>query len=96
MKRLADSTPAILNVVSQSLARSLALGFDLAALEGTGTPPEPRGLKSVSGIQTVSMGTNGAIPTNLDPFADAIGLLETANARGGAQLSCTLEPGARF
>lgn len=30
------------------------------------------------------MGANGSIPTNLDPFADAIGLLETANARAGA------------
>jgi HK97 family phage major capsid protein len=40
--------------------------------EGSGTPPEIRGLKNVSGIGTVSMGTNGAALANLDVFADAI------------------------
>lgn len=79
-----DSEPAILDVVGQSLIRSIALKFDLGAFEGSGTPPEIRGLLNVSGIQTVSMGTNGAAPTNLDPFADAISALEAENAEASA------------
>lgn len=83
---ITDSEPAILQTVAQSLVRSISLKFDLAMLEGSGTPPEPRGLKNTTGIQTVSMGTNGAIPTNLDPFADAIGSLEASNANATAIL----------
>ena len=81
---IADSDPAILDVVGQSLIRSLALKFDLGAFTGTGTPPEVRGLKNTTGVQTVSMGVNGAALTNLDPFADALGQLETENAEGTA------------
>jgi HK97 family phage major capsid protein len=81
---IADSNPSVLDWVASGLLRSLALKFDLGGFEGSGTPPEIRGLKNVSGISTVSMGTNGAIPTNLDPFADAIGALEAENATASA------------
>ena len=79
-----DSEPALLDIVGQSLIRSIALKFDLGAYEGSGTPPVIRGLKNVSGIGSVSMGTNGAAPTNLDPFADAISALEAENAEATA------------
>jgi HK97 family phage major capsid protein len=75
-----DSNPGILEIVQTNLVRALALKLDLAAYEGTGTAPEPRGLKNVAGIGSVSLGANGATPTNLDPFADAIGVLAQANA----------------
>jgi HK97 family phage major capsid protein len=81
---LADSNPSVLDWVSRGLLRSLALKFDLGAFEGSGSSPEIRGLKNVSGISTVSMGVNGAAPTNLDPFADAIGALEADNANASA------------
>jgi HK97 family phage major capsid protein len=81
---IADSNPSVLDWVARGLLRSLALKFDLGALEGSGTPPEIRGLKNVSGISTVSMGTNGAIPTSLDHIADAIGALEAENATASA------------
>lgn len=77
---IADSDPAILNVLASQLIRAIANAWDVQALEGSGMPPAIRGLANVSGIQTVSMGTNGAAPTNLDPFADAIGLLAQENA----------------
>jgi HK97 family phage major capsid protein len=79
-----DSDPSVLDVLTANHLRSLALKFDLGALEGSGTPPEIRGLKNVAGIGTVSMGTNGATPSNLDPWADAIGALGEANAEAGA------------
>jgi HK97 family phage major capsid protein len=81
-----DSEPSILDVVGMSLIRSIALKFDLAAFEGSGTPPEPRGLKNVSGISTISLGTNGGALSNLDPFADAIGALEAENASATAMV----------
>jgi HK97 family phage major capsid protein len=81
---IGDSNPKILDVAGTQMIRSLALKLDLGFFEGSGTAPEIRGLRNVVGIQTVSMGTNGAAPTNLDPFADALGLLETFNSTGSA------------
>lgn len=75
-----DATPDVLSLLMQNLARSIALKIDAGFLEGSGAAPEVRGIKNTASIGTVSMGTNGASPTNLDPFADAIGTLEAANA----------------
>jgi len=77
-----DSEPSVVDVLNGHLATMLGLKLDLAIFEGSGTAPAIRGLKAVSGIQTVSMGTNGAALTNLDPFVDAIGLLQAANVPG--------------
>jgi HK97 family phage major capsid protein len=81
---IADSNPRVLDVLFRNIFRSLGLKLDLGFYEGSGSAPEIRGLKNVSGIQSVSMGTNGAALTNLDPFADAIGLLEGENAEATA------------
>ncbi len=81
---VSDSNPDAQNVLSTNLARSVALKLDKAFYEGSGTAPEIRGLRNQSGIQTVSMGTNGAALTNLDPFADALGMLAEKNADGTA------------
>jgi HK97 family phage major capsid protein len=56
----------------------LSLKLDAGILEGSGTPPEPTGLKNVSGEQTLAAATNGQAPT-FDNFADAIALLEAVN-----------------
>ncbi|MEU8425896.1 phage major capsid protein [Micromonospora sp. NPDC048887] len=77
---LADSKPAALDALAKSLIRSVGLAYDLSAFEGNGTAPNVRGLKNVSGIGAVSMGANGAALTNLDPIADALGMLAEANA----------------
>lgn len=79
-----DAPVELLQMIFDDLASGLALKLDLGFFEGSGTPPEIDGLKNVSGIQEVSMGTNGAALTNLDPFADAISLLETENAQATA------------
>jgi len=79
-----DSDPSAVEVVRDNLMKMLALRLDLAVYEGSGTAPEIRGLKNVAGIQTVSMGTNGGALTNLDPLADALGLLAQANTMGDA------------
>jgi len=79
---LVDSSPAALGVLEHQLARSLSLGLDAGFFTGTGTGAQIRGLKNVSGIQTLSMGTNGGSLSNFDVFAQALGLLESANAYG--------------
>lgn len=79
---LADSNPQVRGLVITEITRSMGLKLDDGIYEGSGTPPEITGLKNTSGVQVVSMGTNGASPTNLDAWADALGLLAEANARG--------------
>ena len=74
-----DSEPSVTEVLSAHLATMLGLKLDRSIFEGTGTAPRFRGIKNVAGTQTVSMGTNGGPVTDLDPVADAIGLLEQAN-----------------
>jgi HK97 family phage major capsid protein len=82
---LADSSPSIGEMLNRQMARSLALSFDLGAFEGSGTAPAIRGLKNVVGIQATSTaGANGALLADLDLIADALGLLDAANAAGGA------------
>jgi HK97 family phage major capsid protein len=48
---------ALLQAIAQSFAREL----DRAALRGSGTAPEPRGLLNLAGVQSVANGTNGAV-----------------------------------
>ncbi|UQA92668.1 phage major capsid protein [Streptomyces halobius] len=81
---VADSNPAVLQVSATQMIRSLALKLDLGFFEGSGTAPEIRGIKNVTGIQSVSMGTNGSAPVDLDEYAEAIGLLEEQNAHATA------------
>lgn len=81
---LFDANPAVFQSVSTSLVKSIATAFDLAAFTGGGTAPAITGLQNVAGIGSVSMGTNGASLTNLDPFADAIGTIVAAGGRPSA------------
>ena len=77
-----DSNPDVVSLLQMQVTRALALKFDLGVFEGSGTPPEIRGLKNVSGITTDS--SLAAAPTNLDVFATAITTLETNNATASA------------
>lgn len=47
-------------VLATVIAQAMAKEFDRAALLGTGTAPEPRGIANTAGIQTVGNGANGA------------------------------------
>jgi len=73
-----DSDPSVVETLRDHLVKTLALKLDAGLLEGTGTPPEPTGLKNFSGKQTLIAATNGQAPT-FDNFADAIALLEAVN-----------------
>lgn len=47
----------------QDLAQVLALAIDAAALNGSGTGAEPTGILNNGSVSSVSLGTNGAVPT---------------------------------
>lgn len=51
------------NFVRIDLATVLALAIDLAAINGSGTSNQPKGILQTTGIGDVSHGTNGGAPT---------------------------------
>lgn len=58
-----DLVPGAGVVLEREFAQAAALELDRAALRGTGTPPEPRGIRNQSGVTIQSLGANGATPT---------------------------------
>lgn len=62
------------------IANAAALALDQAILGGSGSSNQPLGIKGTSGIQSVSMGTNGVALLNWAKVLDAVYALEAANA----------------
>jgi len=62
-KLLLQSSIDVEAFVRRDLATVLALAIDRAALHGSGTSSEPRGIAATPGIGSVAGGTNGAAPT---------------------------------
>ena len=77
---LAEDGQNIEQMLQQTLGKALAAEIDRAALFGTGTSNQPLGLKGISGVNSVSMGTNGAAPTSYDEVLDAVQLNLEDNA----------------
>src|SRR5215218_5278143 len=76
---LEDSDPGANDVIARSFAGQLAVELDRAALRGTGTPPEPRGIVNQTGVTLTTHGANGALITNYDFHLDAVGAVRAAN-----------------
>jgi HK97 family phage major capsid protein len=89
---LQQSTPDIEGLVRNDLAKVMALGIDLAAISGSGTSGQPKGILNQSGIGSVPMGTNGAAFTNaattgtsgIDQLIQLESKLDIANALNGS------------
>jgi len=89
---LQQTTPDIEAIVRNDLARVMALGIDLAAINGSGSSGQPRGILNQSGIGSVAMGTNGAALTNattastsgLDQLIQLERAVDVANALNGS------------
>jgi HK97 family phage major capsid protein len=69
-KLLQQSSLDVEAMVMADLAKTLALAIDLAAINGSGTSNQPRGILNTSGIGSVVGGTNGLAPT----WAHIVGL----------------------
>lgn len=71
-----DSNPAAQETVGNALGRAIAVQVDKAFF-GDLPAPAPKGLSSLTGVQTISV-AGGLV--NLDPLAEAISLLEVVGA----------------
>jgi HK97 family phage major capsid protein len=54
---LAADGPGSEAIIRYSMAQSIARAIDYAALSGTGTAPEPRGLRNIAGVATYNVGS---------------------------------------
>jgi HK97 family phage major capsid protein len=75
---LADATN-IETAVNTAIAQAFAIEIDRVGLRGTGTAPEPRGLKNTSGIQTVTNGAAGTVLAGYANLFSGIDSILTAN-----------------
>ena len=88
---LQQSTPDIEAIVRDDLAKVMALGIDLAAINGSASSGQPRGILNQSGIGSVAMGTNGAAFANaatsgtngIDQLIQLDSKVDIANALNG-------------
>jgi HK97 family phage major capsid protein len=80
-----DSTN-ISEIVEREMAQSTALELDRVALVGSGTPPEPRGIKNTTGVLT---GTWPATPADWDWLIDAAAQLWAVNEDPNALITNT-------
>jgi HK97 family phage major capsid protein len=66
-----DLTPEADGTIRGEIAAAIGLKIDLAVLEGSGTPPEPRGILNTTGVNTVDMGGNGGTPNGFNEIVKA-------------------------
>ncbi|CAM3752530.1 phage major capsid protein [Smaragdicoccus niigatensis] len=83
---LEDSDPSVSQVIAHSFAAQIAVELDRAALRGSGSSPEPRGLLNTPGITTTTHGTNGTTISNYDWFLDAVLSVRSHNYRPTAHI----------
>ena len=76
-----QTTPDIEALVRADFAAVLAQEVDRAAINGSGTAPEPPGVLNTPGIGTVAIGTNGG-PATWAAMLNLIGSLEDNNVEG--------------
>jgi HK97 family phage major capsid protein len=81
-----DTDPSSMDVVENSFARVLGLELDRAALRGTGTPPEPRGIVNQTGVTITTHGANGTVISNYDWWLDAAGAVLASNFTPNAHI----------
>jgi len=60
---IVQSSPDVEAFVRRDLIEAIAVGFDYAAINGTGADDQPTGILATSGIGDVAGGTNGLAPT---------------------------------
>ncbi len=79
-RELLDDSLNLEQALMMAFAGALGGELDRVALFGTGTAPQPRGIANTSGINSVSMGTNGAQITDYSKLLDSLYEIELDNA----------------
>jgi HK97 family phage major capsid protein len=84
-----DSDPSAEDVIARSFAGQVALELDRVALRGSGTPPEPQGVRNQTGVTITTHGANGALiatATAYDWHLDARGVVTGNNFTPNAHI----------
>jgi HK97 family phage major capsid protein len=84
-RELMEDADNVDDEVEKAFAAQFGLTVDLAALYGSGTAPEPRGLKNVTEVTKTSLGANGAAPT-YDALIDSVFRVRGSNHEPTAQI----------
>lgn len=79
-RELLQDGAGVESAIRIALAQSMAAAIDSAALNGSGTDPEPLGILNSAGISAIDLGTNGAPLTNYSAFIKARRVLADAAA----------------
>jgi HK97 family phage major capsid protein len=84
-----DSDPSAEDVIARSFAGQVALELDRVALRGSGTPPEPQGVRNQSGVTVTTHGANGTAITTTTAYdwhLDARGVVAGNNFTPNAHI----------
>ena len=81
-----DATNAAHAIFEEDLVKALAAKLDYAALRGSGTSPEPKGILHQTGVNIVDLGTNGATPANYNFLVDAVAAIRDHNGEPNAAI----------
>jgi HK97 family phage major capsid protein len=86
-----QASPDVEQLARNDMAAELASVLDRAAIAGSGTGAEPRGILYTPGIGSVVIGTDGGPGGNflIDALADLMGEVEDADATGGSMAFLT-------
>ncbi|MDQ3678641.1 MAG: phage major capsid protein [Actinomycetota bacterium] len=78
---LFEDAPNTDDVIANSFAMQIALELDRVALRGSGTSPEPRGVRNQTGVTLTSHGANGDTIANLkyNMMIDALAAARASN-----------------
>jgi len=78
-RELVEDSVNIAEMLEASFVRSFAVEVDRVCLFGSGTPPQPTGLRTTTNVNQVSMGTNGLQLTSYDQILDTLALIWAKN-----------------
>lgn len=96
-RQMKQSLPALDQILIQDMRDQIAVALDRAAIAGTGTGNQPRGILSTPGIHSRAMGTNGgaitwaaitalaALVKGANAAADSLGWLTNHKVEGTMQ-----------
>jgi HK97 family phage major capsid protein len=82
---LEDSAPAVDGIVSESIAKSMALGLDYAALYGDGLGNNPIGIKNQTGVVLTPVNATDEVMPSWMPFSTSVSTLMGNNVPGPFQ-----------
>ncbi len=82
---LVEDADGIDQTIENALAAALALELDRAALRGSGTPPEPRGIRNQTGVTIQSTGVNG-LAAAYGAFSSAVQTIRENNGEPNAAI----------